>query len=92
MYYQDFSPKDSWLIFRLDTQVADKSADVYMLMELPSGELLSSEVTIDEGLSPDQLQDFLQKAFISKRNGNHHCQTSLRNSILKVSKKIDQML
>ena len=65
--YQDFLPKDSWLIFRLDTQVADKSADVYMLMELPSGELLSSEITLDEGLTPDQLQDFLQKAYAKTR-------------------------
>ena len=67
LQYQDFLPKDSWLIFRLDTQVADKSADVYMLMELPYGEILSSEITIDEGLTPDQLQDFLQKAYAKKR-------------------------
>jgi hypothetical protein len=66
LQYQDFLPKDSWLIFRLDTQVADKSADVYMLMELPCGEILSSEVTIDEELTPDQLQDFLQKAYAKK--------------------------
>ena len=65
--YQDFAPKDSWLIFRLDTQIADKSADVYMLMELPCGELLSNKVTIDEGMTPDQLQDFLQKAYAKKR-------------------------
>lgn len=38
-----------------------------MLMELPCGEILSSEVTIDEGLTPDQLQDFLQKAYAKKR-------------------------
>lgn len=67
LQFQDFLPKDSWLIFRLDTQVADKSADVYMLMELPRGELLSSEVTIDEGLTRNQLQDFLQKAYAKKR-------------------------
>ena len=67
LQYQDYLPKDSWLIFRLDTQVADKSADVYMLMELPSGELLSNEITIDEGLSLDQLQDFLQKAYAKTR-------------------------
>ena len=63
LQYQDFLPKDSWLIIRLDTQVADKSADVYMLMELPNGELLSSKISIDEGLTQDQLQDFLQKAY-----------------------------
>ncbi len=67
LQYQDFLPKDSWLIFRLDTQVADKSADVYMLMELPYGEILSSEITIDEGLTSDQLQEFLQKAYAKKR-------------------------
>ena len=69
LQYQDFSPKDSWLIFRLDTQVANKSADVYMLMELPCGELLSIEVTMDEGLAPNQLQDFLQKAYAKKNIG-----------------------
>ena len=67
LQYQDFLPKDSWLIFRLDTQVADKSADVYMLMELPCGEILSNEITIDEGMTPDQLQEFLQKAYAKKR-------------------------
>jgi len=56
LQYQDFTPKTSWLIFRLDTQIADKSADVYMLMELPSGELLNSEVTLAEGLPPKQLK------------------------------------
>ena len=66
LQYQDFLPKDSWLIFRLDTQVADKSADVYMLMELPCGDIISHAVTIDEGLAPDKLQDFLQKAYDKK--------------------------
>ena len=58
LQYQDFTPKNSWLIFRLDTQIADKSADVYMLMELPSGELLNSEATLAEGLPPKQLRFF----------------------------------
>jgi len=67
LQYDDFAPKDTWLLFRLDTQIADKSADVYMLMELPSGELLNSEATLDEGLPPKQLQAFLQKALNRKK-------------------------
>jgi hypothetical protein len=66
LQYQDFTPKKAWLIFRLDTQVADKSADVYMVMELPSGELLNSEATLDEGLPSKQLKAFLQKAYDKK--------------------------
>ena len=66
LQYQDFTPKTSWLIFCLDTQIADKSADVYMLMELPSGELLNSEITLAEGLPPKQLKAFLQKAYDKK--------------------------
>jgi len=66
LQYQDFTPKKAWLIFRLDTQIADKSADVYMLMELPSGELLNSEATLAEGLPPKQLKAFLQKAYDKK--------------------------
>jgi tetratricopeptide (TPR) repeat protein len=66
LQYQDFTPKTLWLIFRLDTQIADKSADVYMLMELPSGELLNSEVTLAEGLPSKQLKVFLQKAYEKK--------------------------
>ena len=67
LQYEDFLPKDTWLIFRLDTQVADQSADVYMLMELPYGEIISTEIAIDEGLTKDKLQDFLQKAYAKKR-------------------------
>ena len=37
-----------------------------MLMEIPSGELLNSEATLDEGLPPKQLKAFLQKAYDQK--------------------------
>ena len=40
-----------------------------MLMELPCGEILSNEITIDEGMTPDQLQEFLQKAYAKKDIG-----------------------
>lgn len=66
LHYEDFVPRSSWLIFRLDTQIADESADVYMVMELPSGELLNAEVTLAEGLPPKQLTALLQKAYAKK--------------------------
>ncbi|MCP4717746.1 MAG: tetratricopeptide repeat protein [Deltaproteobacteria bacterium] len=64
--YHDFSPQEAWLLFRLDTQVAEKSADVYMLMELSGGDLIASEATLDEGLTPQQLQSLLNQAHNKK--------------------------
>ena len=37
--YDDFSPNDAWLVFRLDAQVKDDPIDIYVLMDLPSGYL-----------------------------------------------------
>jgi hypothetical protein len=61
--YNDFSRYDAWLIFRLDTQIADQAADVYMLMDLPEGHIHAHAVTLDEGLSSHEAQEFFQTAF-----------------------------
>ncbi len=61
--YDDFSPRDVWLVLRLDTQIEEQAADVYMLMDLPSGLILSHAITVTEGLEKQEAQDFFQAAF-----------------------------
>lgn len=61
--YDDFLSKDVWLICRLDTQVADQAADVYILMELPEGLIHAHAVTLEEGLSNHEAEEFFQTAY-----------------------------
>ena len=65
--YNDFSPRDVWMVLRMDTQIEDQAADVYMLMELPSGLLLSHAITIKEGLKKQEAQEFFQTAFFKEK-------------------------
>jgi len=65
--YHDFSPREVWLVLRLDTQIEDQAADVYMLMELPSGMLISHAIALGEGLKKREARQFLQEAFSKTR-------------------------
>src|SRR3990167_6308132 len=58
--FENFSHNDAWLIFRLDCQVQSKPMDVYMIMELPTGVILSHELVLDD-FSDDQAMEFLKK-------------------------------
>lgn len=46
-HFEDFPENDAWLVLRLDSQVKDQPIDFYVLMDLPSGILLTSEITPD---------------------------------------------
>ncbi len=58
LQYDDFAENDAWLVFRLDTQVAKQSVDVYMLMELPGGAIVGHE-SAPELLREQQASDLL---------------------------------
>jgi tetratricopeptide (TPR) repeat protein len=66
--YHDFKENDAWLVFRVDTQVKNESVDVYLLMDLPKGIILVHEISIGEGLSPSQAEEFLKKGKSKKGN------------------------
>jgi hypothetical protein len=66
--YHDFKENDAWLVFRVDIQVKNESADVYLLMDLPKGIILNQEISLGEGLSPKQVEAFLKNGKIKKGN------------------------
>jgi len=57
----DFSPKEAWLIFRVDFQIKDQPVDTYMVMELPSGTIITFE-TVETELSQSKANMLLQQA------------------------------
>lgn len=57
--YRNFAENDAWLVFRVDTQVKKEPVDIYMLMDLPNGILLSQEIATGEGLSLTQTEELL---------------------------------
>lgn len=65
--YNDFIPHDVWLICRLDTQVADQAADIYLLMELPEGLIHAHAVTLEEGLNRHEAEEFFKTAYAKVR-------------------------
>ena len=44
LQYHDFREGETWLAFRLDAQVQEQTVDVYMIMDLPNGKLISTQV------------------------------------------------
>lgn len=63
--YEDFPENDAWLIFRLDCQVQSQSVDIYMLMDLPSGMILTHEIASDL-LSAEQATGLFQQGKVKK--------------------------
>lgn len=59
--FSDFNDHNAWLIFRMDIFLKDKVADVYLIMDLPSGMILGSDITETE-LSQKQVDALLEKA------------------------------
>jgi hypothetical protein len=59
LQYHDFREGDTWLAFRLDAQVQEKSVDVYMIMDLPNGKLIATQV-----IDTDYLQERHAKALL----------------------------
>lgn len=54
----DFPPRETWLIFRLDTP-----ADAYILMELPQGTVISSVSASGKGLARREEIELFEAAF-----------------------------
>ena len=59
----DFPPRETWLIFRLDTPIAGKAADAYILMELPQGTVLSRVSASGKGLARREEIELFEAAF-----------------------------
>ena len=55
----NFSAKDGWLIFRLDTQIKEEPVDIYSLMDLRTNSILSYEIATTE-LSEQQANNLIQ--------------------------------
>ena len=58
---QDFLDNNTWLIFRLDAFFEEAIVDIYVVMDLPSGMILSSALTETE-LSQKQVDKLLEQA------------------------------
>ena len=59
----DFRSGDAWMAFRLDAQVQNQAVDIYMLMDLPSGKLMSFQA-VDTDVAEDRhVQALLDSAF-----------------------------
>ncbi len=58
---EDFKRNPAWLIFRIDVQIQNKSADVYLIMDLPSELLLAHEV-VEDVISKQQIINLINIA------------------------------
>lgn len=58
---EDFKHRLAWLIFRIDIQIQNKSADVYLIMDLPSGLILAHEV-VEDVISNQQITNLINIA------------------------------
>lgn len=71
-YHLDsFHKNAAWLIFRIDSQVKDEPIDIYLLMDLPSSDIMAHEIVVSM-LSQKQADTLLkqgktQKGAIPKR-------------------------
>jgi len=63
--FNDFSKNDGWLLFRINTSSIGKSADVYALMDLPSGYIFGFESASKE-LSQKQLNRLFSEGLYKK--------------------------
>ena len=63
---QDFAGSNTWLIFRLDAFFEEAIVDIYVVMDLPSGMILSSELTETE-LSQKQVDKLLEQALFKNK-------------------------
>lgn len=61
--FDDFYDYNTWLIFRMDAFLEDKVADIYVVMDLPSGMILALDITETE-LSQRQVDALLEKALL----------------------------
>jgi tetratricopeptide (TPR) repeat protein len=61
----DFNNNEAWLVFRIDTQVQEQPVDIYMLLDLPSNQVLIHETVVSE-LSQKQATQFLKQGLDKK--------------------------
>ena len=62
---EDFKNNEAWLVFRIDTQVQNQPVDIYILLDLPSNQILIHEIVISE-LSQKQSNQFLKTGLAKK--------------------------
>lgn len=65
--FDDFNMNSAWLIFRLDSQIIDGPIDFYMVMDLPSGDIVTFETT-ETVLTQSQANKLLKEAKIKGVN------------------------
>lgn len=63
----DFRDGDAWLICRMDSQVKNDPVDIYMVMDLPSGHILSFNVIVTTPTESD-IKKLLHDAISKKAN------------------------
>lgn len=61
--FDDFKNNSTWLIFRLDSQIAEGPIDFYMVMDLPSGDVVTFVIT-ETVLTQSQANKLLKEAKI----------------------------
>lgn len=61
--FDDFNNHPAWLIFRLDSAITVGPIDFYMVMDLPSGDIVTFETT-ETVLTPSQANKLLKEAKI----------------------------
>ena len=64
--FSDFNDNQAWLIFRFDTFVKSGPIDIYVVMDLPSGMILTHEITATE-LSQKQVDSLVEKSLFKAR-------------------------
>lgn len=58
---EDFKHNRAWIIFRIDIQIQNNSADIYLMMDLPSEFLLAHEI-VEETISEQQITNLINTA------------------------------
>lgn len=65
--FDDFNNSPAWLVFRLDSEIADGPIDFYMVMDLPSGDIVTFETT-ETVLTQSQANKLFKEAKIKSDN------------------------
>lgn len=61
--FSKYEPGDAWLIFRLDCMIAEKPADICILLDIASDYVLGFFVVLDEIPSSEEIEELMQNAY-----------------------------
>lgn len=65
--FSDFREGDAWVICRVDSQIQDMPIDIYMVIDLPSGDILSFHI-VETTPTQIEIEKLIKEASIQKNS------------------------